>query len=72
VLVRHPAYLAALVLFATGGIALGSWLAAAWGALFIPLLICGIPKEDRFLVAQLPGYADYAKRVRYRIIPGVW
>jgi protein-S-isoprenylcysteine O-methyltransferase Ste14 len=71
-LVRHPSYLAALVLFPTSGMALGSWLAAAWGVLFIPLLLWATAREDRFLVAELPGYAAYAKRVRYRTLPGVW
>ena len=28
--------------------------------------------EDRFVMAALPGYADYAARVRYRLFPGVW
>jgi protein-S-isoprenylcysteine O-methyltransferase Ste14 len=71
-LVRHPSYLAAMVLFVTSDIALGSWLATAWGSLFVPLLLRGTAKEDRFLVAELPGYADYTKRVPYRILPGVW
>jgi len=71
-LVRHPSYLAALLLFPTSGMALGSWLAAAWGMLFIPLLLWGTAKEDRFLADELPDYAAYAKRVRYRILPGVW
>jgi protein-S-isoprenylcysteine O-methyltransferase Ste14 len=28
--------------------------------------------EDRTLLAELPGYAEYAQRVRYRLLPGVW
>jgi protein-S-isoprenylcysteine O-methyltransferase Ste14 len=70
--VRHPSYLGAFVLFPTSGMALGSWLAAAWGALFIPLLLWGTAKEDRFLFAELPGYDAYVERVRYRLVPGVW
>ena len=71
-LVRHPIYLAAAILFITSGMALGSWFATAWGAFFVPLLLRGTAKEDRFLIAELPGYADYTKCVPYRILPGVW
>jgi protein-S-isoprenylcysteine O-methyltransferase Ste14 len=50
----------------------GSW----WGLLMAPLfgvlfaVRAGI--EERALVEGLPGYADYAARVRYRLLPGVW
>ena len=51
---------------------LGSW----YGLLIVPLMILGIaPRavfEERLLKRGLPGYADYMKRVRYRLIPGVW
>jgi protein-S-isoprenylcysteine O-methyltransferase Ste14 len=36
------------------------------------LLILRTALEDRMLQAELPGYADYAKQVRYRLLPGVW
>jgi protein-S-isoprenylcysteine O-methyltransferase Ste14 len=71
-LVRHPMYSGA-VLFCIGtALLLGSW----WGVLISPLFAVlfavrtGI--EERALVADLPGYADYAERVRYRLLPGVW
>jgi len=55
------------------GLALGSWLAAAVGVvLMIPLILWRAVPEDRMLLAGLPGYADYAARVRWRLIPGVW
>lgn len=70
--VRHPMYAASLFLFVGGGLALGSWLAVLLRlALMVPILR-RTALEDRFLREQLDGYAAYAERVRYRLIPGVW
>jgi protein-S-isoprenylcysteine O-methyltransferase Ste14 len=54
------------------GIALCSWLATALGALGVPLLIWRTIIEDRTLRAELPGYAEYAQQVRWRLLPGFW
>ena len=54
------------------GMALCSWLAAALGALGVPLLIWRTIIEDRTLRAELPGYAEYAQQVRWRLLPGMW
>ena len=71
--VRHPAYAAMLVGAPATGLALGSWLAAATGVvLMIPLILWRAIPEDRMLMTGLPGYADYAARVRWRLVPGVW
>jgi protein-S-isoprenylcysteine O-methyltransferase Ste14 len=70
--VRHPMYVAGVLIGATSGLALGSWLAEAVFAPFVPFIIWRTSKEDRFLQAELPGYREYAARVRYRILPGVW
>jgi protein-S-isoprenylcysteine O-methyltransferase Ste14 len=71
--IRHPGYLAGIVIIVASGVALGSWLAAAM------LIVCSIPfllyravTEDRVLQAELPGYRDYAARVRWRVLPGIW
>jgi protein-S-isoprenylcysteine O-methyltransferase Ste14 len=71
--IRHPGYLAGIVVIVVSGIALGSWLAAAF------LIVTSLPgvlyraiTEDRVLLAQLPGYREYAARVRWRLIPGLW
>jgi protein-S-isoprenylcysteine O-methyltransferase Ste14 len=71
--IRHPGYLAGIVIIVASGIALGSWLATAI------LVVCGLPfllrraiTEDRVLQAQLPGYRDYAAKVRWRVLPGIW
>jgi protein-S-isoprenylcysteine O-methyltransferase Ste14 len=70
--IRHPGYAATPFLFAGGGLALGSWLAALLGLLMVIPLLRRTVEEDRILHERLEGYADYARRVRYRLIPGVW
>jgi protein-S-isoprenylcysteine O-methyltransferase Ste14 len=71
-LVRHPMYAGGLVLLAGMPIALGSW----WGLLVLaaltPALIWRLYDEEDFLARNLPGYAAYRKKVRYRLIPLVW
>jgi len=71
-LVRHPMYAGgAIYLFATP-LALGSY----WGfvpiVVVLPFLVWRLFDEERLLSAELQGYADYRKRVRYRMIPHVW
>lgn len=71
-IVRHPMYAAAILVFMGMPLALGSW----WGLLFVPLFIGGFAwrllDEEKFLRANLPGYADYMREVPYRLIPNVW
>jgi protein-S-isoprenylcysteine O-methyltransferase Ste14 len=71
--IRHPGYLAGLFIVVPSGLALDSWLAAAL------LVVCSLPfllyraiTEDRVLLAELPGYRQYADRVRWRLVPGIW
>ena len=71
--IRHPGYLAGFVIILASGVALGSWVAAA--VLIIPSvpgLLYRAITEDRVLQAELPGYRDYAARVRWRVLPGIW
>jgi protein-S-isoprenylcysteine O-methyltransferase Ste14 len=71
--IRHPGYSAGILILAASGVALGSWLAAAFLiAITIPFLLYRVRNEDRVLQSQLDGYADYARRVRWRLLPGVW
>ncbi len=70
--VRHPGYTAGLIIIAANGVALGSWLAATICWLGLPIILWRTAKEDRMLHAQLPGYTDYAARVKWRLLPGVW
>src|SRR5262249_18280080 len=72
-LVRHPGYTAGILIIAASGPALGSWLAAALVVIFsLPFLLCRAITEDRILLEELAGYSDYAARVRWRLIPGIW
>lgn len=71
-LVRHPGYLGTFGFEVGSGLLLGSWPAVAFGLLGVALLTLRTALEDRALRAELPGYADYAQRVRYRLVPGVW
>ena len=70
--VRHPMY-SGMILFFTGvPLLLGSWWGLALAPVFLILLAVRIRIEERTLRAGLPGYSDYAARVRYRLLPGVW
>jgi len=71
--IRHPGYLAGIVIIVASGVALGSWIASAvLIALSLPFLLHRAITEDRVLQVELPGYRDYAQRVRWRVLPGVW
>jgi protein-S-isoprenylcysteine O-methyltransferase Ste14 len=71
-IVRHPLYSAALILLLGIPLALGSW----WGLLTLPFSVAAICwrllDEERFLRANLRGYADYMNKVRYRLLPSLW
>jgi protein-S-isoprenylcysteine O-methyltransferase Ste14 len=56
----------------TSGITLGSWISTFIAAIALALLVWRTIVEDRMLRRGLPGYADYAARVRYRLVPGAW
>ena len=71
--VRHPGYLSGIVIILASGPALGSWLAAVLViASSLPFLLYRAVSEDRTLQAELPGYSDYARYVRWRLLPGIW
>ena len=71
-IVRHPMYASAsLYLFGTP-LALGSYWAFVVVIAMLPLLIWRLLDEERFLADNLPGYAEYRKRVRRRLVPFVW
>ena len=71
--VRHPGYTAGILIIAASGPALGSWLAAALVVIFsLPFLLHRAITEDRILQVELAGYSDYAARVRWRLVPGIW
>ncbi|HKE24090.1 MAG TPA: isoprenylcysteine carboxylmethyltransferase family protein [Bryobacteraceae bacterium] len=70
--VRHPMYAGAILFFIGAPLALGSW----WGLVFLPLFVAAFAwrclNEEKFLCANLPGYPEYMRKVRYRLVPYVW
>ena len=70
--VRHPMYAGALVMLFGTPLALGSWWALA---IFVPIvgaIVWRLLEEERFLLANLDGYADYRRIVRFRLVPFLW
>jgi protein-S-isoprenylcysteine O-methyltransferase Ste14 len=70
--VRHPMYSGGMVLMFAIPPAMGSSWALLISLLTMPLLGARTVDEERTLSAQLAGYGDYRRAVRYRLIPGVW
>lgn len=71
-IVRHPLYLFSLILVIATPLALGSFWALIPVAAGTLAIVVRTAWEDRLLQEELEGYTDYAARVRYRLIPGVW
>jgi protein-S-isoprenylcysteine O-methyltransferase Ste14 len=70
--VRHPMYSGALLFFVGTPLLLGSWWGLAAAPVLTAVLALRAVLEERTLTAGLEGYADYMRRVRYRLVPGVW
>jgi protein-S-isoprenylcysteine O-methyltransferase Ste14 len=70
--VRHPMYSGIMLFFVGVPLLLGSWWGVAIAPVFAVLFAIRARIEERALVDGLPDYADYAARVRYRLVPGVW
>ncbi len=70
--VRHPGYVGGVFVVIGGPLALGSLWALIPVVLGSVVLILRTKWEDETLRAKLTGYKEYAQRVRYRLIPGVW
>jgi protein-S-isoprenylcysteine O-methyltransferase Ste14 len=71
-LVRHPMYAGALVMLIGTPLALGSWWGLFAVLLVLPVLIWRLLDEERFLRQNLPGYAEYQTKVKYRLLPFIW
>jgi protein-S-isoprenylcysteine O-methyltransferase Ste14 len=69
---RHPMYSGYALMGAASPIALASYWAAALYAPLLAIVIARLLLEERFLASKLPGYADYMRATRYRLVPGVW
>ena len=71
-LVRHPMYVGVLIMVIGVPLALGSYWGLALLLLNVPILMLRILDEEAMLRQELDGYADYARNVRYRLVPGLW
>lgn len=71
-IVRHPMYMATLLLFTMMPIVLGSWLALVFMAPLPFILAKRIRNEEEVLKEGLLGYTEYTEKVKYRMIPFVW
>ncbi len=70
--VRHPGYAGFMLQSLSIPVLLGSWWALPFGIVAVALMTIRTRFEDRLLHAELDGYQDYARDVRYRLVPGVW
>ena len=71
-IVRHPGYVAAGLFFVGIALSLGSLWGLIPAVLSCLLIVVRIVLEDRTLQQELPGYQEYTRRVRYRLVPGIW
>ena len=70
--VRHPMYTASTVMFLALPLILGSWYALIPFALYPVIMVVRIHGEETLLTAELAGYEEYKRKVRYRLIPFIW
>ena len=71
-IVRHPMYMATTLLFLMIPLMLGSLISLAVFLCFPFILVVRIKNEEKVLLDGLEGYADYIKKVKYRLIPFIW
>ena len=71
-IVRHPMYMASILLFLMMPIVLGSWYALIVFAIYPAVIVVRLKDEEELLTRELSGYAEYKKKVKYRIIPFIW
>ena len=71
-IVRHPMYLASILMFLSIPLVMGSWYALIPFALYPLLMVVRIKDEEKLLTAELEGYEEYKKKVKYRLIPLIW
>lgn len=70
--VRHPGYAGSSLVYLATPLVLGSWWAFVPAGLAVAVTVARTALEDGVLRAELPGYAEYAADVRWRLLPGVW
>lgn len=70
--VRHPMYVGVILAIVCIPLSLGSYYALILSGLMVFLFILRTSLEDKTLQEELPGYKEYAQKVRYRLFPGIW
>lgn len=71
-IVRHPMYTATVFMFLAMPLVLGSWIAFALMLTYPLALVQRIKNEEKLLSEGLPGYTEYLRKVKYRLIPFIW
>ncbi len=71
-IVRHPMYAATISLFLSIPIVLGSWWSFLVFLPYVPVITVRISDEEKLLEAELSGYTEYKKHVKYRLLPFIW
>ncbi|MCC6905095.1 MAG: isoprenylcysteine carboxylmethyltransferase family protein [Anaerolineae bacterium] len=71
-IVRHPAYIGTILFELATPLLLGSFWALIPGALSAVIFVVRTALEDRTLITELPGYREFTRQTRYRLIPGIW
>ena len=70
--IRHPNYAGGILLGLSSGLVFGSWPSIIPMLLYIGLVIYRTLNEEKVLFSELEGYTEYASRVHFRFLPGVW
>jgi protein-S-isoprenylcysteine O-methyltransferase Ste14 len=71
-IIRHPGYAGLIVSILAYPLILGSWWGLVLSGILAIVIVARTALEDRMLQRELPGYREYAKRVKYRLVPRVW
>ena len=71
-IVRHPMYAVTIELFMMMPLVLGSWYAMIVFAFYPAAIVVRLKDEEELLTRELPGYEDYKKKVKWRLLPFVW
>lgn len=70
--IRHPMYSATIIMFLSMPLILGSLISFFIFLLYPALIIIRLVNEEKFLLENLKGYAEYKNKVKYRLIPFIW
>ncbi len=71
-LVRHPMYSGAMLLLVFTPLALGSWVGLPFAIPVMLVIVARLLDEEKYLASNLSGYDDYRRKVKFRLLPGIW